>query len=73
MKKESSKLINNIYSVLPTSTSLSKNSAIVDTGASAQYLQADDPYHIALRKIAPIRLKQPNCQILKYKKGVDWT
>ena len=31
LEKESYKLVNNIYSVLPPSTSLSRNSAISDT------------------------------------------
>ena len=64
-----SKLLNNLYSLLHTSTSLRSKSDIAHTGALGNYLQADAPHDISIRPVAPIQAKQPNDQILQSTKG----
>ena len=59
------KLVNNLYSVVHTSLYHSNAPAIADTGAYGHYLKADAPHDLALQPVAPIKLKQPNDQILK--------
>ena len=54
------KLVNNLYSSLPPSTSRSNKSAIADTGASGHYLQDDFPHDISLRPTSPIKVKKLN-------------
>ena len=66
---EYTKLVSNIYSSLPPSTSRINKSEITDTGASGCYLQDDTPYNISLQPTFPIKVKQPNGQILQYNKG----
>ena len=63
------KLVNNLYSVLHPSTSHSKASTIVDTGASGHYLKADAAHDLASWSVAPIQVKQTNGQILHSNKG----
>ena len=69
IEKENAKLVNNIYSLLPTSAYDINKSAIADTGASGHYLQADTPHNISLCQKSPIRAKQPNVQMLQSNKG----
>ena len=66
---EYTKLVNNIYSSLPPSTSRSKKSSIADTGEICHYLQDDSQNGIALWSASPIKVKQTNGQILKFTKG----
>ena len=68
-----SKLVNNIYLLLPPYTSSIKKSSIADTGALGHYFQADSPHVIALRPTSPIRVKQPNGKMLQSTKGCQLT
>ena len=70
---ENIKVVNNLYSLLPTSTSHSNKSAIADTGSSGHYLKANAPHDISIHPVAPIQVNQPNGQILKYTKACRLT
>ena len=63
------RLVNNIYSSLPLSTSSSNKSATYDTCTSCHYLQCDAQHDILLRPTLPIKVKKPNGQILQSTKG----
>ena len=58
------RIVNNLYSVVHSSTSRSNASAISDTGASGYYLKVDAPHDLASRTVALIQEKQPNGKIL---------
>ena len=62
------KLVNKLNSILHPSASLSNASPIADTSASVHYLRADAPNDLAIRPLAPIQVKQPNGQKLKFTK-----
>ena len=66
---ENIKLVNDLYSLLPTSTPCSKKSAIYDTGESGNFLHADKTHDIEIRPVAPIQVKYSNVQILHSTKG----
>ena len=61
---EKIKILNNLYSLVPTYKSHSNTSAISDTGASGHYLKANAPHDIAMQLLAPIQVRQKNGQIL---------
>ena len=64
MRVDKIKLVNNLYSIINPSTYCSNASEISDKGASGDYLKAEAPRELASLTVAPIQLKQPNCQIL---------
>ena len=63
------KLVNNLHFIVNPYTYLSNESAISDTGASGHYLKAEAPNELASGPVAPIKVKQPNVQILNSTKG----
>ena len=65
---KNSKLVNNLYYLLPTYISHSNTSAIYDTGASGHYLKSNEPHEIAIQPVAPVQVKQPNGKSLQYNK-----
>ena len=69
MKMRYTKLLNNLYSSLPTSTYRSNKSKIADTGASGNYIQNDALHDITLRPTSPIKANQQKFKILQYTKG----
>ena len=66
---DNSKLVNNLYYLLPTSTLCRRKSAISDTGASGYYLQVDAPHGIAIQPVALIQAKILNGQLIQSTKG----
>ena len=66
---ENIKLVNKLYSLLPTYKSHRNPSSIADTGASGNYTKVNAPHDIDIQQVAPIQVKQPNGQILQSTKG----
>ena len=70
---ENIKLINILYYLLPTYISHRNTSSLSDTGASGHYLKANAPRNIAIQPVAPIKVNQPNGQIIQSTKGFRLT
>ena len=48
------KLVNNLYSVVNSSTYISNASVISDKGASGRYLESEAPHKLVSRPVSPI-------------------